>query len=258
MIRDTRTSTTPPASGGSAAWGIAASVLVVAALVGVLLLFDLDKQIVPLLNRLQGMGAWAPFLFVVLMAGAVLFLLPGVPFTAGAGFVFGVGKGTLCVVLGTTLGATLAFLIARHLFGERARRAILAHPRLHRINRELAPQGWKVVLITRLVPFFPFKLSNYFFGLTSIRLRSFVGGTLLGIIPFSLNSVYLGSIAADLTTLGAGGRERTPLEWGLYGAGFLVAVGVLLYLNRMARRAMATTSVEDDTESDAKEPDRRG
>jgi len=38
-------------------------------------------------------------------------------FTTGVGFVFGVAKGTLCVVLGTTLGATLAFLIARHCFG---------------------------------------------------------------------------------------------------------------------------------------------
>jgi uncharacterized membrane protein YdjX (TVP38/TMEM64 family) len=179
------------------------------------------------------------------MAAVVVLVLPGVLFTTGAGFVFGVVEGTACVVVGTTAGATLAFLIARYLFAERAKRYILANPRLSVVSEELAPQGWKIILLTRLVPFFPFKLSNYFFGLTPFSLRDFVLGSFVGVIPFSLHNVYLGSIAADIATLGARRPDRSPFEWILYGAGFAATVAVLLYVNRLARRALARLGLDE-------------
>lgn len=231
---------------GSAARGIIISMVFVAAVLGILLLFGIDEQVLSLLSWVEAQGAWAPMLFILIMAAVVVLLLPGVLFTTGAGFVFGVVEGTVYVVLGTTLGAMLAFLIARHLFGERATRFVLGHAKLRFVSEELAPQGWKIVMLTRLVPFFPFKLSNYFFGLTPFSLRGFTAGTSLGIVPFTLHNVYLGSIAADIATLGERNTDRTPLEWGLYAAGFLAAVGVVLYLNRMARRALARYTKDSD------------
>ncbi len=226
------------------AWGIIVSVLFFTAILGVLLLFGVDEQVLRLLTWLDAQGAWASLLFMLIIAAVVVLLLPGALFTLGAGFVFGVVEGTVYVVFGTTLGAIIAFLIARHLFGERATRFVLRHNKLKLVSEELAPQGWKVVMLTRLVPFFPFKLSNYFFGLMPFSLRGFTGGTFLGIVPFSVHNVYLGSIAADIATLGTRNTDRTPLEWGLYGAGFFVAVGVVIYLNRLARRALTRYTEE--------------
>lgn len=233
--------------GASPAWSIAVSVLFVAAVLGALIYFDAHQQVLRLLRWLDAQGAWAPLLFILVMMLVVVLLLPGVLFTTGAGFVFGVVEGTIYVVLGTTLGAAFAFLIARYLFGARAARFILAHARLKLVSEELAPQGWKIVLLTRLVPFFPFKLSNYFFGLTRFSLRGFVLGTFVGIIPFSLHNVYLGAIAADIATLGVRNAERTPLQWALYGAGFLATIALLVYLNRLARRALANYTAERET-----------
>ncbi|MDP1708067.1 MAG: TVP38/TMEM64 family protein [Gammaproteobacteria bacterium] len=233
--------------GASPVWSIAVSVLFVAAVVGALIYFDTHQQVLQLLAWLDAQGAWAPLLFILIMALVVVLLLPGVLFTTGAGFVFGVVEGTVYVVLGTTLGATLAFLIARHLFGERATGFILMHARLQLVSEELTPQGWKIILLTRLVPFFPFKLSNYFFGLTRFSLRGFTFGTFAGIIPFSLHNVYLGSIAADIATLGARSAERTPLQWTLYGAGFLVTIALLIYISRLARRALAKYTAQEET-----------
>ena len=229
----------------SAAWGIITSILFVVAVLGVMLFFSVDEKVLRLLAWIDTQGAWAPLLFMLIMAMAVVLLLPGILLTTGAGFVFGVVKGTLYVVIGTTLGAVIAFLIARHLFGERAAHFVQHHARLKLISEELTPQGWKIVMLTRLVPFFPFKLSNYFFGLTAFSLRGFTGGTLVGIIPFSLHNVYLGSIAADIAMLGARGSDRTPLEWSLYGGGFLVAVGIVIYLGRLANRILARYTEEE-------------
>lgn len=228
----------------SPVWSFAASVLFVAAVLGVLIYFDTHQQVLRLLEWLDAQGAWAPLLFILVMTLVVVLVLPGVMFTTGAGFVFGVVEGTVYVVLGTTLGATLAFLIARYLFGARATRFILAHARLKLVSEELTPQGWKIVLLTRLVPFFPFKLSNYFFGLTRFSLRGFVSGTFVGIIPFSLHNVYLGSIAADIATLGARSADRTPLQWALYGAGLLATIVAVIYLSRLAHRALAKYTAE--------------
>lgn len=219
--------------------GFVAGILFFGATVAVLIYFDTHEQILRLLQWFEAQGPWAPLWFILIMAAAVVLVLPGVLLTTGAGFAFGVVEGSVYVVVGTTLGATLAFLIARYLFGQRARQFVMARSRFRLASEELAPQGWKIVLMTRLIPFFPGKISNYFFGLTPFSLRGYIGGSLLGFIPFSIHSVYLGSIAADLSTLGARNAARTPLEWSLYGAGFIGAVAAVVYLSRLARRALA-------------------
>jgi uncharacterized membrane protein YdjX (TVP38/TMEM64 family) len=218
---------------------IVISILFVALLVAVLVYFDAHEDVQRLLEWLDAQGIWGPGLFMLLMMIVVVFLLPGVMFTTGAGFVFGVVEGTVYVVIGTTLGAMLSFLVARHLLGERASRFVLRHAKLQLVTEELTSRGWKIVLLTRLVPFFPFKLSNYFFGMTRFTLRDFAAGTFVGIIPFSLHNAYLGSIAADISLAGARSADRSALEWGLYGTGFLVTVGFIICLNRLARQALA-------------------
>jgi uncharacterized membrane protein YdjX (TVP38/TMEM64 family) len=228
-------------------WGLAAGIMIVAALLALLLHFGAHEQVLQLLTWFDAQGAWAPLFFVVLMAAVVVLVLPGVLFTTGAGFVFGVVKGSIYVVAGTTLGATLAFLIARYLFGQRARKFVIARAKLRFMSDELASNGWKIVMLTRLIPFFPGKLSNYFFGLTTFPLRGYIGGSLIGFIPFSINNVYLGSIAADLSTLGQRNLERTSLEWALYGLGFVAVAIAVMYLKRLARRALARYAETDTT-----------
>jgi uncharacterized membrane protein YdjX (TVP38/TMEM64 family) len=209
-------------------------------LVGAMVYFDTDQQVLQLLRWLETQGFSALLWFVLIIALVVVLLLPGILFTTGAGFVFGVAQGTAAVVVGTTLGATLAFLMARYLAGAGARRFILSNKWMNVINRGLGSKGFRIVLLTRLVPFFPGKLSNYVFGLSEVSLRDFVFASLLGFIPFSLNNVYLGSIAADIATLGSRNTERTPLEWSMYAVGFAVSIGLVLYLNRLASRMLAT------------------
>ena len=230
--------------------GIVLSILFVAAVLALRVYFGAHEQVLHLLRWFDTHGAWASLLFILIMAAVVVLVLPGVLFTTGAGFVFGVVEGSRYVVTGTTLGATLAFLIARYLFGQRARQFIISRSRLRLVSEELTPHGWKIVLLTRLIPFFPSKIANYFFGLTSFSLRGYVGASLLGFIPFSVHNVYLGSIAADLATLGVRNAGRSALEWALYGAGFVAAVVVVVTLNRLARQALARYAEQGDIEED--------
>lgn len=218
--------------------GMLASLAFVALVLAVLYSLGIHEEVVRLLEWFERQGAWAGVLFVLIMALVMIFLLPGVLFTTGAGFVFGLFEGTVYVVAGTVLGGAIAFLMARYLFGARARAFITSRSKLSLVNDELAPHGWKIVLLTRLIPFFPSKLSNYLFGLTSFSFWGFVAGCSIGYVPFTLHNVYLGSLAADLTTLGVRESGRTPLEWSIYAAGFIATVVAVVYLNVLARRIL--------------------
>ena len=226
-----------------------AGTLFVGLIVALLFLFNVDEQLLELLRWVDQQGIWSAVWFILIMALVVVFLLPGVLFTTGAGFVFGVIEGTAYVVLGTTIGALIAFLLARHVFGERARRFVLRHARMQEITVEMERHDFQVVLLTRLIPFFPGKLSNYFFGLTRFSLRGYSLGTLIGLIPFSLHNVYLGSLAANLISLENRELGRTPVEWSIYAIGFIATVFAVVYLNRLARRALAGYSSELPEES---------
>ncbi len=218
---------------------ILASTVFVGLILAMLVYADAQEQVMALLAWIDDQGLYGPLLFTLVMALIVILLVPGVMFTTGAGFAFGVIEGSAVVVLGTTIGATGAFLLARYGLGERAEAWVQHHTRLKAMSNRFASDGWKIVLLTRLVPFFPFKLSNYVFGMTRISLRGFVGGTLIGEIPLSVHNVYLGSLAADLATLDQRPVERTVWEWAFYGAGLVFAVLSVVYLSVWAQRALA-------------------
>jgi len=179
----------------------------------------------------------------------VILVLPGVILTMGAGFLFGVLEGSVYVLIATSTGASIAFFIARRLFGEQWISYLRTHPKLSLIERGFTHQGWKVVLLTRLIPFFPFKLSNYFFGVTRISFSGFYIGNLIGIVPFTLTNVYLGSIAADLATLGTERASRSWLDWLVYGLGFVVTIAALIYFVRLAQKALAGGTSNGDHRS---------
>ena len=206
--------------------------------VGWMIRADAQAVLLELLGWIEGLGPLGPAILILLETVTVVFVLPGIVLTLGGGYLFGFVAGTLYMMTGTTLGATLAFLIGRWFFGERMRRYVLEHPKLGLISDEFTPEGWKIVLLTRLIPLFPYKLSNYFFGLIGFRLWHFVLGTVVGLLPITMVLVYAGSLAHDLTTLGVDTATRSPLVWALYVAGLVAAIIAVAYITRHARRAL--------------------
>ena len=223
----------------------AGSVLFVTAIIAVSWYFGIQRDLVALLEWVQAQGAWSVLIFVLIMALVVVLLMPGIFFTTGAGFVFGIIAGTTYVVLGTTLGGAAAFLIARHLSGPRAQRLMQSHQNLHAFTREAARHAFAVVLLTRLIPVFPFKVSNYLFGLAKFPFRPCVLAAAIGVIPYSLHNVYLGSLAADLAQLSAGTLQRTPWQWAMYGLGFIAIIAAVTFFSRLAKSSLAQLEAPD-------------
>ena len=187
------------------------------------------------LDWLRSLGPWGPVLFVAAYVLATVLLVPGSVLTLGAGAVYGVAWGCLWVSLASTLGATAAFLVGRHLARDAVARRISGNARVAALDQAVADEGWKIVVLTRLSPVFPFTLLNYAFGLTRVPLRDYVLASWLGMMPGTVLYVYLGSLAEAAGSP----RQRTPAEWAFYALGLLATLTVTVIVTRLARRALA-------------------
>src|SRR3989454_11780230 len=200
------------------------------ALVLVLKYFHAQDLLKAALDWIGKLGPWGPVIFVGLYVVATVLFVPGSVLLLGAGAPFGVVLGSVCVSIGATLGATAAFLVGRYLARDTIARKIEKNEKFSTIDQAVADEGWKIVLLTRLSPVFPFTLLNYAFGLTRVKLSHYVLASWLGMIPGTVMYVYLGS----LVNVGAGNRRRTVGEWALYGVGLLATVTVTVFVTRVA------------------------
>ncbi|MHC4153432.1 MAG: TVP38/TMEM64 family protein [Planctomycetota bacterium] len=213
--------------------------VVIATLVVAAKLFDLKQLFRDALAWISGLGPLGPLIFIGLYILICVLLLPGSIPTLGAGVLFGVVKGSVAVSIGSTLGATCAFLIGRYLARNWVSGKIAGNEKFRAIDEAVAREGWKIVLLTRLSPIFPFNLLNYAFGLTKVSLKHYFVASWVGMIPGTIMYVYIGSLAGDLAKLGTGERTRTAGEWILYGVGLLATLVVTVFVTRIARKALA-------------------
>lgn len=191
-----------------------------------------------LLEKIQDLGPLAPLIFVLTYILATVLFLPGWILTFGGGALFGVLRGTVYVSLGSVLGASAAFLAGRYLAQGWVNQRLEKYPKFSAISRAVGREGWKIVGLTRLSPVLPFNLLNYAFGITSVSFKDYFLASWIGMLPWTVVYVYIGSLAGDLAGLGTGQRTRTTVEWILYGVGLIATFVLSIYITRIARRAI--------------------
>jgi uncharacterized membrane protein YdjX (TVP38/TMEM64 family) len=138
---------------------------------------------------------------------------------------------------GATLGAALAFLIARYLLRVRIEKFAQGNRKFGAIDAAIGKQGWKIVGLLRLSPLIPFNASNYFYGVTSVGFWPYLLASVVGMLPGTLLYAYLGAVGQ--AGIGGGGRKgHSPLEWTFLGVGLLATVGVTFFVSRLAKTAL--------------------
>ena len=219
---------------------VAFALALVAIVAAVLLLHEpLHAVLNAVLEWAAGRGRWTGVVLAAIWIPAAILFVPGSILTLGTGFLLGLGWGTLTVSIGSTAGAAAAFGVSRILLREPVRRRLGNRPAFRAIDRAVADEGLKIVLLLRVSPLFPYNVLNYAFGATGVSFRSFVLGSWLGMFPGTLLYVYLGSGARTLA-YAATGRVGHDL-WGhaLFALGLVATVVATWVITRAARRALA-------------------
>jgi uncharacterized membrane protein YdjX (TVP38/TMEM64 family) len=191
------------------------------------------------LTWIDSIGIWGPIVFTLIYIVASVALISGAILTLGAGVIFGVGQGSIFVSIASTLAATVAFLIGRYFLRGWVSKQIESQPKFKAIDKAVAKEGWKIVGLTRLSPIFPFVFLNYAFGVTQVSLRDYVVASWIGMMPGTVMYVYLGSLAGDLATLGAGGAEsNSTITWIIRIVGFIATAAVTVFVTKIAKKAL--------------------
>lgn len=190
------------------------------------------------LLSIQNLGGVGAIAFIALYIIATVAFLPGWIVTLGAGVVFGVILGSLYVFIGATLGATAAFLVGRYLARGWVAGKIAGNDKFTAIDDAVGKEGFKIVLLTRLSPVFPFNLLNYAYGLTGVSLKDYFLAS-VGMIPGTIMYVYLGSLAGSLALVGTEAQPSNPVvQWAIRIIGLIAAVAVTVYVTKIAKNAL--------------------
>ncbi|HEV2059953.1 MAG TPA: TVP38/TMEM64 family protein [Solirubrobacteraceae bacterium] len=209
---------------GAAGWRVAAFIVVLGAVfLTVASSGGLSSDRVR--DVIDPLGATAVPAFIVVSALLTCALFPG-PLLAGAsGLLFGTALGTPVAIASATLGAVLAFCIARFLAHDAVQ--TLTPERVRPLQDWIERRGFWAVLYARIAPGVPYSLVNYAAGLTRVGLPPFAAATAIGVAPRAFAYTALGGSLDDLTS---------PEAIGAYAALVVMALtGVVLLRAERAR-----------------------
>jgi len=180
------------------------------------------ENVAKLKQWIEGYGELAPAVFIAGYALATVFFVPGLPITVLGGVAFGAIWGTVYVWIGATIGLGLAFLVARYAVRSTVERWVQASPRIAKIDAQVAENGWRIVMLTRLVPIFPFNLQNYAYGITRIGFWPYLITSSLCILPATAAFTFAGGALSQ----GQGDVGQTLLYLAIAGV-LLVAISLI-------------------------------
>jgi len=180
-------------------------------------------------ESVKSMGPLGAVYFGVMYVIAEVLAIPAIPLTASAGYLFGLKEGTAIVLLSASVAAGIGFLLGRTFLRSYVERLLDENPDFKRIDGAIGREGFKVVLLLRLSPIFPFALSNYLYGVTSVKFWPYFWGTMLGFTPGTIAYVYTGEIGKALTL------DTSATEpWYIYAAGLVALTGFVKIISDVA------------------------
>jgi len=215
---------------------IGGGVLLLAALVAAWFALPVKEWLETFQQWIEGLGAWGIAAFAAVYIVAVVLLVPASALTLVAGLVFG-AWGFPLVVVSATIGAGLAFLVARHLARNKVKQFVEKRPKLKAVDQAVAENGWKIVGLLRLSPLVPFNLQNYLFGVTEVGFYPYLATTFVGIMPGSLLYVLIGALGH------IDGGKGAAWKWSFFAVGIVATSITAVIVTGKAKAKLAESGV---------------
>ncbi|KAL8554998.1 hypothetical protein ACS0TY_002980 [Phlomoides rotata] len=204
--------------------------------------FLVEKVLFPLLHW-EATAFGRPVLALILVASLALFpvfLIPSGPSMWLAGMMFGYGWGFVIIMVGTTVGMVLPYLIGL-IFRDRIHQWLKRWPQKAAMIRLAGEGSWfhqfKVVALFRVSPF-PYTIFNYAIVVTSMRFWPYLWGSITGMIPEAFIYIYSGRLIRTLADVQYSNRHLTPVEIIYNVISFIIAIITTVAFTIYARRTL--------------------
>jgi uncharacterized membrane protein YdjX (TVP38/TMEM64 family) len=211
--------------------------------------YDMVHVLARMQQRLGAMEWWGALLYPPLVAACNLLLLPGSVLTLGSGLFFGLWWGSFLVLCGNVLGAAVAFGIGRLLGRTWVEKHILKRDKWARLDEAISREGWKIIFLSQVHPFFPTSLLNYFYGITRIRFRTCMAWVAVAQFPGIFLYAYLGTLAQLGIKLFEHKNHPRPHEYVVWIGGLLLTAAVTAGIGRIALRMLGEAGATEGAEA---------
>ncbi|CBI29602.3 hypothetical protein VitviT2T_018911 [Vitis vinifera] len=214
--------------------------------------FMFEKILLPIMHW-EATAFGRPVLAFVLVASLALFpvlLIPSGPSMWLAGMIFGYGLGFVIIMIGTTIGMVLPYLIGL-LFRDRIHQWLKRWPQKAAMIRLAGEGSWfhqfRVVALFRVSPF-PYTIFNYAIVVTSMTFWPYLWGSIAGMVPEAFIYIYSGRLIRTLADVQYGNQHLTTLEIIYNIISFIVAIITTVAFTIYAKRALNELKMETNGE----------
>lgn len=194
----------------------------IAAVVAVIAIVFFSARELGLISKLEDVGLFQEFIqglgymgyagYIIIYILVAVFMFPASAVTIAAGIAFGPVLGAVLSLIGATIGAAVAFIIARYVARESILNKFGSNPLFNKIENGFKENGTNFLILTRLVPIFPYNIQNYAYGITPVKLRTFVVVSLITMAPGATIYAFMaGEIAVN------GFSTRLMLQFAIAG-----------------------------------------
>eukprot|EP01018_Ginkgo_biloba_P027012 Gb_21365 [translate_table: standard] len=198
----------------------------------------------------KNLGNWGPLVLAVAYIPLTVLAVPASILTVGGGYLFGLPIGFIADSIGSTVGATAAFLVGKTIGRSYVVSKLKDYPQFRAVAIAIQRSGFKIVLLLRLVPLLPFNMLNYLLSVTPVNIWEYMLASWIGMMPVTLAFVYVGTTIKDLSDITHSWREISTTRWILLTIGLVASVVLMILVTKVARKSLDKALLENDSKVD--------
>jgi len=189
---------------------------------------------------ISNLGLLGFFAYIILFVLLTSFFFPDTILGIIAGTLFGLTLGISAVFAGALVGSALQYWLSRSLLRDRIGRIVASKPNLVSIQRAVSQQEFRLQLLLRLTPISPVMIS-YLLGMSGVRFFGFLVAC-AGLLPAFFLEVYFGYASKHIARMASRNELTVVMHDTLIIGGFIAAVIVMIFISRMARKAVESAT----------------
>nr|ADE76872.1 unknown [Picea sitchensis] len=198
----------------------------------------------------KNLGHWGPLVLAVAYIPLTVLAVPASILTLGGGYLFGLTVGFIADSIGSTAGATAAFLVGKTIGRSYVVSKLKDYPQFQAVAIAVQRSGFKIVLLLRLVPLLPFNMLNYLLSVTPVSIGEYILASWIGMMPITFAFVYVGTTIKDLSDITHGWNQISTTRWILLSIGSVASVVLMVLVTKVARKSLNKALEENDSKLD--------
>lgn len=191
----------------------------------------------------RGFGIWAPIVYYIFFALTSSWMFPVFMLSICGGILFGPWVGLLVITAGNLTSFVIMFLLARFTAKEWFAEKFSNHQKVQALLKVVEAEGWRMIFMLRAVPIVHTIVLNISCGISSVKVKDFVIGSVLGVLPLLGIYVYIGTLTDSVISSSSDMEFNKTQSMVFMAIAVVILVAFSAYMRKVMKRHMAENKV---------------